>query len=79
MLLMLNLLVLRLFSSTVRVSEFLEEVLLSISVLPYFLVQYPLEQIPSTKIRSLAEFVCVFMLQPQTNFTFIYEIIYQLS
>ena len=29
----------------------------SISVLPYFLVQYPLEQIPSAEIKSLAEFV----------------------
>jgi hypothetical protein len=29
----------------------------SIRVLPYFLAQYPLEQIPSSEIKSLAEFV----------------------
>ena len=50
-----------------------------VCVLPYFLVQYPLEQIPSTEIKSLAEFVCAFMLYPQTNFTCIYGKIFQLS
>lgn len=31
------------------------------SVLPYFLVQYPLEHIPSAEMKSLAEFVRAFM------------------
>jgi hypothetical protein len=34
----------------------------SIGVLPYYFLQYPLEHIPSAEIKSLAEFVCAFML-----------------